>query len=240
MVMFFSFLGTKTVFAANDDSGFTWSIPSNIELSPAKTSDTETIELDASKYPDRYSFSISIDNPDGYNLWLTDDTSKNKQYTVKADDGSILENESVVASVNNGQSIKKEIKIATTNTNDQYAGKYVGQLNFKCKAKARELSTTIMSGSEFNKLNFGKDNNSKATVLDVVLTDEKAPSNATITDISEAQDGGVVAWRTSKSSGNDIAVYAPEIVNDTTEYLYISTQRKGINPKLNFDSSNMF
>ena len=55
----------------------------------------------------------------------------------------------------------------------------------------------------------------------VIFTDCAAPEGATLTDVSEAKDGGIVAW-----------------MEDTT--MYVSTQRSGVMVYANPDSYSMF
>jgi len=75
----------------------------------------------------------------------------------------------------------------------------------------------MMNGSNFNEViqNYAPDATS------VVFTDTAAPSTASITDVSDAGDGSVVAW-----------------LDDTT--YYVSSQRSGVKVIANEDCSEMF
>ena len=86
------------------------------------------------------------------------------------------------------------------------------------------LKTIIIKGYDgstytnlFNKL-------IPSTVTSIIFTDIKMPSDATIIDVDEDGDGGVVAWLDT---------------NDNTK-MYASTQYKGVKVEANQDSRKMF
>lgn len=89
-------------------------------------------------------------------------------------------------------------------------------------AQYQKLDPQLPKGTEFNKL-------IPEDAVRIEFTDEKAPEDAVLTDVSEGKDGGVVAWSETVIDEN----------NDEIKVWKVSSQVKGLKIKFNKDCKGM-
>lgn len=89
-------------------------------------------------------------------------------------------------------------------------------------AQYQKLDPQLPKGTEFNKL-------IPEDAVRIEFTDEKAPEDAVLTDVSEGKDGGVVAWPETAIDEN----------NDEIKVWKVSSQVKGLKIKFNKDCKGM-
>ena len=95
-----------------------------------------------------------------------------------------------------------------------YGGDHVTTIKRTLYAVWKISMPILETGRNFN-------THTPAETTAVIFTDSAAPEGATLTDVSYAKDGGIVAW-----------------MKDTV--MYVSTQRSGVMVYANPDSSSMF
>lgn len=90
-------------------------------------------------------------------------------------------------------------------------------------AQYQKLDPQLLKGTEFNKL-------IPEDAVRIEFTDEKAPEDAVLTDVSEGKDGGVVAWSETAIDEN----------NDEIKVWKVSSQVKGLKIKFPKECCGMF
>lgn len=90
-------------------------------------------------------------------------------------------------------------------------------------AQYQKLDPQLPTGTEFNKF-------IPEDVVRIEFTDEKAPEDAVLTDVSEGKDGGVVAWSETAIDEN----------NDEIKVWKVSSQIKGVKIKFPKECCGMF